>query len=173
MSGAVKSGLIFGLIAMLLVAATAFIPIIGVLICGPLLAAILGGFAGYFGVRWGAATSGIGAGIGAGALTGVGVLIGIVAFFVIYLAILRSIPGADEAILEQLRQQNPELEIDPGALSTMISVAGPLAGLCIGMVELLIALAAGALGGYIATRNRQPAAAPPPPPMGPPPLSPL
>jgi hypothetical protein len=46
----------------------------------------------------------------------------------------------------------------------------PLAGFCVGLVELLLALGFSVLGGWLALRNQAPA--PPPPPMAPPPLAP-
>ena len=51
MSGAVKAGLIFGAIGLIVVLAVAFIPAIGPLICGPGVAVIIGAVAGYYGVR--------------------------------------------------------------------------------------------------------------------------
>jgi hypothetical protein len=44
----------------------------------------------------------------------------------------------------------------------VVGIAGAVAGLCFGVLNLLLALAFGALGGWLALRNRPPA-----PPMEP------
>jgi hypothetical protein len=59
-------------------------------------------------------------------------------------------------------QQQPDAKIDPAALGAAIGIAGAIAGLCFGVLNLLLALAFGALGGWLALRNRIPA-----PPMEP------
>ena len=46
------------------------------------------------------------------------------------------------------------LPTDPAALDTIISIVGPGVGFCFGILNLLIALAFGALGGWLAVRNR-------------------
>jgi len=47
-----------------------------------------------------------------------------------------------------------EEEIDPAALNTIVGFVGPVAGFCFGILNLLIGLAFGALGGWLALRNR-------------------
>ena len=74
--------------------------------------------------------------------------------------------SSDPAFRAQLGaflQQRPDVKIDEGALGTMVGVAGAAAGLCFGVLNLLLALGFGALGGWLALRNRPPAA----PPIGP------
>jgi len=75
MSGAVKSGLIFALIGLIGVIAFTILPvllglIVGVFLCGPAVAVLNGGGAGYFGVRWSRGNAGVGQGVLAGAITG-------------------------------------------------------------------------------------------------------
>lgn len=154
MSGPVKAGLIFGLIGIVAIVGVSFIPVIGAIVCGPGTAAILGAVAGYFGVRWGAANSGVGSGVLAGTIAGAGTLIGSVIFFVIAVSMISSMPGFNEAFQEGLRQQQPNSELRPEDLNTMMGIAGPIAGFCFGLLNLLIALALGALGGWLAVRNR-------------------
>ena len=166
MSGAVKSGLIFAAIGVVAVAAVSFIPIVGAFLCGPLAAALIGTAAGYYGVRWSAAGAGVGQGVLAGAIAGVGALIGAVLFFVIALSIARANPQFNQAIEDALRQQPNARGVTPSDVNAMVGAIGPLVGLCFGMIELLITLALGALGGWLATRNR--IAAIQQPPMAPP-----
>jgi hypothetical protein len=68
--------------------------------------------------------------------------------------------STDPAFQQQLGafvQQQPGAQVDPAALGAMIGVAGAVAGVCFGVLNLLLALAFGALGGWLALRNRAPA----------------
>src|SRR5262249_44547411 len=151
-----------------------FIPYVGPLLCGPLAAALVGVGAGYFGVRWSSPTAGVGTGVLAGAISGVGALIGSVIFWIVVFALARSMPQFQDAIAEALRQQ-PNAQLNPSDLASILNLVGPLLGICFGIFNLLVALGLGALGGWIAVRNRaQPAAVAtaPTPPFEPPPLEP-
>jgi hypothetical protein len=157
MSGAMRAGLIFGAIGLIAVLATAFLPRPGPVLCGPLLAVLVGGLAGFYGLRWSVAGARVSRGVLAGSLAGLGMLIGAL---IGYIVLFNSI-SSDPAFREQLGaflQQRPDVKIDEGALGTMIGVAGAVAGLCFGVLNLLLALAFGALGGWLALRNRPPAA---------------
>ncbi|MEO7910483.1 MAG: hypothetical protein ABIV47_12615 [Roseiflexaceae bacterium] len=164
MSGALKAGLIFGVIGLIVVLAVAFIPAVGPIICGPLVAVIIGAVAGFYGVRWSAGTPGISRGVLAGTLAGVGMLLGAVIAYTILVGMARSNPMFQEQIQEALRRQ-PNAQIDPAALNTIVGIMGPAVGFCFGILNLLIALAFGALGGWLAIRNRPPAL-PPVEPLG-------
>jgi hypothetical protein len=164
MSGALKAGLIFGAIGLIVVLAVAFIPAVGPLICGPLVAVIIGTAAGYYGVRWSAGTPGISRGVLAGTLSGVGMLLGAVIAYTILFGMVRSNPMFQEQIQEALRRQ-PDAQIDPAALDTLVGIVGPIAGFCFGILNLLIGLAFGTLGGWLALRNR-PQPIPPIEPLG-------
>jgi hypothetical protein len=159
MSGALKAGLIFGAIGLIVVLAVAFIPAVGPLICGPLVAVIIGAIAGFYGVRWSAGTPGVSRGVLAGTLAGVGTLLGAVIAYTILVGMVRNTPMFQEQLQEVLRQQ-PDAQIDPAGLDMLIGIAGPAVGFCFGILNLLIALAFGALGGWLALRNR-PQPAPP------------
>jgi hypothetical protein len=175
MSGTVKSGLIFALIGVVAVVGFSFIPVVGPLLCGPLAAALIGIGAGYFAVHWGAADAGIGRGVAAGAIAGVGALIGAVIFWLIAFSMLQSLPGFQEQIQEGVQRQQPGAQIDPTQIDALVRVIGPVLGLCFGIFNLLLALALGALGGWLATRARTRQMAPPTAPqapLGPPPMSP-
>jgi hypothetical protein len=171
MSGPMRSGLIFGLTALVLVLAVSWIPAIGVLLVAPLVVLGLATAAGYLAVRWGAPAARIGGATMAGALTGVGALVGSMLFFIIAISLVRWItPNFEQEIIEEFRAEQPDITITPEQVGAILTVAMPLAGFCVGLVELLLALGFGALGGWLALRNQAPA--PPPPPMAPPPLAP-
>ena len=153
MSGALKAGLIFGVVGLIVVLAVAFIPVIGPLICGPVVAAIIGAIAGYYGVRWSAGMPGISRGVLAGTLSGVGMLLGAVIGYTILISMMRNNPLFQEQLQEALRQQ-PNAQIDPAALDTIIGIVGPAVGFCFGILNLLLGLAFGAFGGWLAVRNR-------------------
>jgi hypothetical protein len=173
MSGAVKSGLIFALVGIAAVAGLSFIPYVGALLCGPLAAALVGVGAGYYGVRWSPPTAGVGTGVLAGTIAGVGALLGSVLFWLVILAIARSMPEFDQMLDEALRQQ-PNTQLDPSTVDMVFNLLGPILGICFGIFNLVLALALGALGGWLAVRNRpQPGVMPTvATPLGPPPLDP-
>ena len=159
MSGAMRSGLIFAAVGLIAVLATAFFPRPGPVVCGPLLAVLVGGLAGFYGVRWSGEQARVSRGVLAGTLAGLGMLIGAV---ISYIVLFNSI-SSDPLFQEQLGaflQQQPDTQVDPGALSAMVGIAGAVAGMCFGVLNLLLALAFAALGGWLALRNR-PQPAPP------------
>jgi hypothetical protein len=173
MSGAVKSGLIFALVGLVTSVGFSFIPIGGPL-WGIPVALVIGTIAGYYGVRWGSESAGVGTGVLAGAIAGVGSLIGAVISWIILLNMARSLPGFDQQMLEQIQRQQPGMEVTPELIETVFALTGPVMGICCGVVEIVLALGLGALGGWFATRRRVGRTDPPPPsePFGPPPLSP-
>jgi hypothetical protein len=162
MSGTMRAGLIFAAVGLIAVLATAFLPRPAPVVCGPLLAVLVGGLAGFYGVRWSPADARVSRGVLAGSLAGLGTLLGAL---IGYIVLFNSI-SSDPAFQEQLGaflQQQPDARVDPGALGSMIGIAGAVAGLCFGVLNLLLALAFGALGGWLALRNRP--AAPPSEPL--------
>ena len=161
MSGAMRAGLIFGAVGMIAVLATAFTPRPGPVVCGPLLAVLIGGLAGFYGLRWSVENARVSRGVLAGSLAGLGMLIGAVIGYIVLFDSMSSDPSIQEQFGAFLQQQ-PDANIDPGALGAMVGIAGAVAGLCFGVLNLLLALAFGALGGWLALRNRPPA-----PPMQP------
>ncbi|MEM8530109.1 MAG: hypothetical protein AAGF95_04655 [Chloroflexota bacterium] len=183
MPGSLKSGLLFGIIGLVLVIAVSFIPGVGALLCAPLFAGLIGLGAGYFGVKWGKPEAGVGTGTVAGLLSGIGLLIGAIIFFVLAITLVQSDPqfqiAFEEAMADALATQ-PDTEIDPAQLPALLSIGSVIAGFCVGLIYLLFALGFGALGGWLAVRNRpqvseynqQPPMSPPPS-SGPPPMSPM
>ena len=174
MSGTLKSGLIFAVVGIVGVLGLSFVPFVGALCCGPLVAGSIGTAAGYYGVRWSGTGAGMSQGLLAAALAGVGALIGGAIFWLISFSIIQSNPELyQEAIrqfMAQQQQQQTPTQIDPAQLTAMMGVIGPIIAICFGVLELLITLTLGALGGWLATRNRnQPAAQQP---MAPPPMAP-
>jgi hypothetical protein len=159
MSGAVRAGLIWAAIGLVAVLATAFLPRPIPIVCGPGLAVLVGVLAGFFGVRWGGEQVRVGRGVLAGTLAGVGMLIAAVIGYIILFNRISSDPQF-QAQLGAFLQQQPNANVDPQALGPMIGLAGAVAGLCFGVLDLLLALAFGALGGWLALRNRPQPAAP-------------
>jgi hypothetical protein len=174
MSGAVKSGLIFALVGLVWGVAFSFIPVGGPL-WGIPIALIVGAVAGYYGVRWSGESAGVGTGVLAGTIAGVGVLVAAVIGWIILFNRAMALPGFEEMMQERLRQQQQGAQLSPDQLNAVIGISGPIFGFCCGGVELVFALGVGALGGWLAMRNRpRPGTAPasPTPPLGPPPLDP-
>jgi hypothetical protein len=163
MSGAMRAGLIFGLVGLIAVLATAFVPRPGPIVCGPLLAVIVGGLAGFYGVRWSLEDARVSRAVLAGSLAGLGMLIGAVIGYIVLFNSIRSDPAFQQQLGAFLQQQ-PDAKIDPGSIGAAVGLAGAVAGLCFGVLNLLLALAFGALGGWLALRNRP--AAPPSQPLG-------
>src|SRR5215216_6795047 len=111
MGGALKAGILFGLIGLILSplpllplmeiklpALLTFVLLRGgpiVVLLGP-LALILGGLAGFFGARWSRPVPTIGRGVLAGGVAGSGVMLGNLSFFVVILLLLSSVPGLQD-----------------------------------------------------------------------------
>ncbi|GAB4202879.1 MAG: hypothetical protein OHK0022_26430 [Roseiflexaceae bacterium] len=159
MSGGIKAGLLFGLIALIAVPVVSILPYVGVLLCGPIIAMALGTGAGYLGLRWSDRSAGIGTGVLAGGITGIGALLGCVIFFVVAFNLVLSEPGISEAVIDQIREQQPNNQMTNEQLQALLPITAVLAGLCVGIIQLLFTLGTGALGGWLAKRN-QPAADP-------------
>jgi hypothetical protein len=164
MSGAVRSGVIFAAVGLIAVLATAFLPRPGPVACGPLLAVIVGAIAGFYGVRWSVAEARVSRGVLAGTLAGLGMLIGALIGYILLFNSISSDPQFQEQLGAFLQQQ-PDAQIDPEAIGAAVGIAGVVAGMCFGVLNLLLALGFGALGGWLAARNR-PQAAPPAEPLG-------
>jgi hypothetical protein len=162
MSGAVKSGLIFGLVGVLLVIIFSFTPLIGPFLCGPAAAALAGAGAGFLGARWSPTRGGAAAGAIAGGIAGCGSLVGAVASWMILLLIAQAMPGYEEQMQEYLRQQ-PNSQLTPSDMNTLMNVAGPVMGLCFGVLNLVVSLGSGALVGWLMVRGRSQPTPPVPP----------
>ncbi|MFQ3630688.1 hypothetical protein [Roseiflexus sp.] len=162
MSGGLKSGLIFAVISVVVVVGFSFIPAIGPFCCGPIGTIVLAAVAGYLGVRWSSPTAGIGSGLMAGSIAGVGALIGSVIFWIVAFMIVQSDPALFEEVLRQVEEQQPSSGLTSDDIRNLIAIVGPLIGFCAGLIHLLFAVALGALGGWLAVRQR------PEPPMTPP-----
>ncbi len=165
MSGGVRSGLIFGAVALLVAVGFSFVPLIGAFCCGPLGAVIAGGIAGYLGLRWSDIGAGIGTGVLAGGIAGVGGLLGSVIFYIVAISMLQSTPEFN-ATLEQAMRQQPEVNLTPEDMRTMVGGIVLLAGFCTGLITLLFSLGAGAFGAWLELRQRTPSGPPPIVPVG-------
>ncbi|MDZ4721600.1 MAG: hypothetical protein SH847_24310 [Roseiflexaceae bacterium] len=163
MSGGLKAGLIFAAIAIPLTILISWVPYLGVLCCGPLMALGLGAGAGYLGVRWAGEEARIGQGILAGGLTGAGALIGSVVFFVLAIAFISNLPEFEQALREALQQQDTGTQLTTDDMRSIMGIAGPAIGFCIGLFGLLFGLGGGALGGWLRIRQRNQATPPMPP----------
>lgn len=167
MSGAIKAGLLFGLIGLaislvpppIIVWATALplwlaricVQIIpALMIFGP-LALVLGSCAGYFGTRWSRPPT-FQRGLLAGGVAGGGVMLGILVFFATILLLLASTPDIRDALVRMTSegfaaQGGNEQVVTSGFTALLVA-----AGLCTGVVNLVVALGAGALAGWFASR---------------------
>lgn len=153
MSGGLKAGLLIGLITIPVTIAFSFVPYVGALCCGPLLALLAGTGAGYLGVRWSGEGAGFGQGLLGGGLAGTGSLIGSVLFFVIAIAVASSMPEFDQLLRQSLEQQAPGTQFTPEDMRTLMGIAGPAAGFCLGAFGLLFGLGGGALGTWLRIRQ--------------------
>lgn len=164
MSATVRSGLIFGLVGLVTVIIVGFVPLIGVLLCGPGTALIVGGLAGYFALRWSATPGGNGQGALAGAIAGVGVLIGAVAFVLVSFSLIRSDPAFQELLnqaIEQQMQQQPGTNVSAEDMQTLVSTFIPVFGFCLGIINLVVAIVGGLIGTLFGKRQAVPPAVPP------------
>ena len=160
-----RVGLIMAGVALVAVALSSLIPLIGWFLVAPLAALIIGAGAGWWALKaLGGGSAGRGA--GAGAIAGIGALIGSVIGLALLGAVFAS-SANDPAVqqefqrqLEAAREQNPDAavpDLDLGALATGGSILG---GFCFGLVDLLLSTIGGLIAGIIYGRNRAPAAAP-------------
>ena len=175
MSATLKSGLLFGLIGLVIVPlavlASFFIPFIGPFLClgSPLLALLIGGVGGFFAVRWSDGQAGVGQGVLSGTIAGVGMLVGVVLLWVIGYGLIQSNPDfqlvLQEAMDQAMAQQNqqPGSELTPDQMVTMFNTVVPLLGICLGVIYLVASLIGGAFGALIGHRGT--ASVPPVPPM--------
>jgi len=130
------------------------------LIFGP-LALLLGALAGFVAGRRALrelasapATSGASAvrcGLVAGVVAGAGVLAGVLLFFGVLLASLANTPNLREQMAQLFAQQFRTQGGDAALVTRLFDTAFLLAGLCAGTLNLALALAMGALGGWVAT----------------------
>jgi hypothetical protein len=158
-----RAGLIMGLVALVAVALSSLIPVIGSILVAPAAAALIGAGAGWWASKLrGYGTAGYGA--GAGALAGLGALIGSVIGLAVLLSLFSANPEFQQQFqegLEEARQQNPDAEVpnlDPTALA---AAGGVIGGFCLGLFDLLVAMVAGLIAGAVYGRNRGPAPAQP------------
>jgi hypothetical protein len=149
MSGTVRAGLLFGLAGVFAFLAGLILPIpcLNMLVAlGSLIA--LGWGAGYTAAKTTGAGPGQGTGRGttAGAIAGTIVLIGSVLAFLV----VQYIPGFREQVqlaLQQAAQQNPEMgQVDAGA---MLGVGLGIAGFMCGIINFILMLIGGAIGGLM------------------------
>ncbi|WP_152541377.1 hypothetical protein [Kallotenue papyrolyticum] len=174
MSGLLRAGLLFGLAATLAFVGGLLLPIgcVNVLIAFASVIA-LGWGAGYTAAKTSGAGrgQGVGRGLTAGAIAGLIALIGTLIALIVLGNVLRNQPGFEAALRQQLElmmPQNPEVgDID---LEAVTGLAFVIAGFGCGLINFLLMLLGGALGGLMWRGAQQAAyAAPestPPPPVG-------
>lgn len=152
MSGGIKAGGIFFIVALVLVFGSTFLPF-GCVVCAPILALGLGTAAGYLGLHW-SPDGKLGQGVLAGALTGLGALIGFAAAFMIALAAINADPTAMREIVESAIEQQGASGLTTDELLGLMPAIGLGVALCGGLLFLVIALGGGALGGWLKLRSR-------------------
>lgn len=94
-------------------------------------------------------------GLAAGAVAGCGVLGGVMLFFGVLLASLANTPDLREQMVQMLGQRFQGQGGDAGLVLRLFDATFLLAGLCAGVLNVALALAAGALGGWAATLGRR------------------
>ena len=162
-----RVGLIMAAVAFIVVALTSLIPLVGAFLVAPLAALAIGAGAGWWASKvLGGGSAGRGA--GAGAITGVGALFGSVVGLALLAAMFGNSVGNNPDFQQQLQQgiedaqeQNPDPqapdieipEISGGAVTGAAGVVGAVGGFCFGLVDLLLAVLGGLLGGFIYGRN--------------------
>ncbi len=159
-----RVGLTMAGLALVTVALSTLIPVIGSLVIAPLTALIIGAGAGWWASKvLGYGTAGRGA--GAGAIAGLGALLGSVIGLALLLSIAANNPEVQRGIqegLENAQQQNPDVVLpenfDPGAI---LGVGGAFVGFCFGLFDLFLATIGGLVAGLVYGRNRQPLPATP------------
>lgn len=167
MGGAVKAGLLFGLIGLIIalipppiilwapqlprwlaIICVQIIPFLTLF--GP-LAILLGGGAGYVGTRWSRPRT-LQRGILAGGLAGGGIVLGILVFFATILLLLTSTPEVRDALIEitskSFAAQGGNSQIVTSGFTALMVAAG----LCTGVANLSAALGAGAFAGWVASK---------------------
>lgn len=150
MSGTVRAGLLFGLAAIVASIAALFLPIPCVnfiLSIGSVIA--LGWGAGFTAAKTTGATSDqrLGRGLTAGAIGGVVVLIGSVIALIALSGVIMSIPGIQEQISEALQQNPDAANLNPDDVGTFLGAGLGVVGFCMGLVNFLLMLLGGLIGG--------------------------
>lgn len=153
MSRSLRAGLLFGLTAALAFVGSLLLPIgwVNLLIAFASVLA-LGWGAGYTAAKTSGAGrgQGVGRGLLAGAIAGLIVLIGTLIALIVLGNVLRNQPGFQAALRQQfemMQQQNPEMgDIDLNALTSLAFV---IAGFGCGLINFLLTLLGGALGGLM------------------------
>jgi hypothetical protein len=170
MSGWLKSGLLFGLIGLVislipmpflfwapsvpLWVAVIVLQIIPVMVMFGPLALILGSFAGFFGARWNSPST-MQRGMLASAFAGAAVFVGVLSFFGTIVTFLQSTPEIREAyvqlISDAFAQQGGEARgFAEGLPALLLGV-----GVCTGIFNLVIAIAAGSFFGWLGSRPKK------------------
>lgn len=151
MSPPVKAGLVFGLLSVLTFIGgilIAFLPIINLVIAyGSLLA--LGYGAGYTAAKVSNAPQGGGVGRGAlaGTIAGIVNLLAMTILLGVLASLLTQLPGMQD-IFAQAQAQNPgqpQVPITGG----LLGAGGAVAGFCFGLINLIIMLVGGLIGGAV------------------------
>jgi hypothetical protein len=153
MSGGVKAGGIFFVVALVLTFGAFFVPL-GCVLCAPIIALGVGAAAGYLALVW-APGGKLGQGILGGSLAGIGALVGFGAAFLISWQAIVSDPATLRSIAEQAIEQQPGSGLTADDLVALMPGIGIGIALCGGLLYLLFALGGGALGGWLRLRNRQ------------------
>lgn len=160
-----RVGLIMAGLALVTVALSSLIPIIGSFLVAPLTAIIIGAGAGWWASKaLGGGSAGRGA--GAGAIAGIGALIGSViglGLLGVLFASSANDPAAQQEFQRQLeaaREQNPDAAVPDLDLSTIVAGASLIGGFCLGLFDLLLSTLGGLIAGIVYGRNRAPAVAP-------------
>lgn len=157
-----RVGLIMAALAFVTVGLSMLIPLLGALLVAPAAAALIGAGAGW----WASKVMGYGTagrGVGAGALAGLGALLG----STIVLTVVLSMFGNSSQFQQQFQQalqnaarENPGTTLPNINVGAVATIGGGVAGFCLGLVYLFLAMIGGLIAGVIYGRNRGPAPSP-------------
>lgn len=147
-----RSRLRFAVIGLIMTIAASSIPYIGILVCAPLTVACVGFGAGYVGARTEPTRSPLEGSVIASAVAGGGALFGSMLFMLLLLGLLYADPTVFHSIiLAYYASTNEQLSVEQ--LQSVVAMYGPMSGLCYGVLNLVIAIAFGLLGGWGAARR--------------------
>ncbi len=156
-----RAGWSMALLALVVTALSALIPLIGTFIIGPLATIIIGAGAGWWASKR-LGSGGAGRGAGAGAIAGLGAFIGATIGTVIIFSILSGSPDGRaqiSSILAQMQQEDPTLnQLSSDDLASAISVLGGGLGFCVGLFNIFLAMIGGLIAGLVYGKRDTPPA---------------
>lgn len=143
-------------LALITVALSMLIPLLGWFVIAPLTALIIGAGAGWWASKArGYGTAGRGA--GAGAIAGLGALFGSIIGLIALAMIAANNPEVQrefQRLLETTQQQNPDQNLEGVSAGAVATVTALFGGGCVGLFNLFLSTIGGLIAGLVYGRNR-------------------